>query len=165
MKLYRSDLENSISNQLFEISTEEFELDSIIFVEKTIFCKISAEPTTGGFHVYGNITAKLLESCDRCLLSYKSQKNIELNIILTNNDDLLNEKNIDIIQFLDSEDFVSLSPLIRDLILLENPIKKLCSKECKGLCANCGTNFNKLDCECEISIEDNRWIELKKLNN
>ena len=165
MKLYRSDLENSISNQLFEISTEEFELDSIIFVEKTIFCKISAEPTTGGFHVYGDITAKLLESCDRCLLSFKSQKNIVLNIILTNNDDLLNEKNIDIIQFLDSEDFVSLSPLIRDLILLENPIKKLCSKECKGLCANCGTNFNKLDCECEISIEDNRWIELKKLNN
>jgi len=165
MKLYRSDLENSISNQLFEISTEEFELDSIIFVEKTIFCKISAEPTTGGFHIYGDITAKLLESCDRCLSSYKSQKNIELNIILTNNDDLLNEKNIDIIQFLDSEDFVSLSPLIRDLILLENPIKKLCSKECKGLCANCGTNFNKKDCECEISIEDNRWIELKKLNN
>ena len=76
-----------------------------------------------------------------------------------------NEKNIDIIQFLDSEEFVSLNPLIRDLILLENPIKKLCSKECKGLCANCGTNFNKLDCECEISIEDNRWIELKKLNN
>ena len=165
MKLYRSDLENSISNQLFEISTEEFELDSIIFVEKTIFCKISAEPTTGGFHIYGDITAKLLESCDRCLSSYKSQKNIELNIILTNNDDLLNEKNIDIIQFLDSEDFVSLSPLIRDLILLENPIKKLCSKECKGLCANCGTNFNKLDCECELSIENNRWIELKKLNN
>ena len=165
MKLYRSDLENSISNQLFEISTEEFELDSIIFVEKTIFCKISAEPTTGGFHVYGDITAKLLESCDRCLLSYKSQKNIELNIILTNNDDLLNEKNIDIIQFLDSEDFVSLSPLIRDLILLENPIKKLCLKECKGLCANCGANFNKKDCECKISIEDNRWIELKKLNN
>ena len=52
-----------------------------------------------------------------------------------------------------------------DLILLENPIKKLCSKECKGLCANCGTNFNKLDCECELSIENNRWIELKKLNN
>ena len=165
MKLYRSDLENSISNQLFEISTEEFELDSIIFVEKTIFCKISAEPTNGGFHIYGDIAVELLESCDRCLLSYKSQKNIELNIILTNNDDLLNEKNIDIIQFLDSEDFVSLNPLIRDLILLENPIKKLCSKECKGLCANCGTNFNKLDCECEISIEDNRWIELKKLNN
>ena len=165
MKLYRSDLENSISNQLFEISTEEFELDSILFVEKTIFCKISAEPTNGGFHIYGDIKAKLLESCDRCLSSYKSQKDIELNIILTNNDDLLNEKNIDIIQFLDSEDFVSLSPLIRDLILLENPIKKLCSKECKGLCANCGTNFNKLDCECEISIEDNRWIELKKLNN
>jgi len=44
-------------------------------------------------------------------------------------------------------------------------IKKLCSKECKGLCANCGTNFNKLDCECELSIENNRWIELKKLNN
>ena len=165
MKLYRSDLENSISNQLFEISTEEFELDSIIFAEKTILCKISAEAATDGFHVYGEITAKLLESCDRCLLSYKSQKNIELNIILTNNDNLLNEKNIDIIQFLDSEDFVSLSPLIHDLILLENPIKKLCLKECKGLCAKCGTNFNKKDCECEISIEDNPWIELKKLNN
>ncbi len=165
MKLYRSDLENSISSQLFEISTEEFELDSIIFAEKTIFCKISAEHTTGGFHVFGDIRAKLLESCDRCLSSYKSQKNIKLSIILTNKDDLLNEKNIDIIQFLDSEEFVNLSPLIHDLILLENPIKKLCSKECKGLCANCGTNFNELDCECDISIEDNRWIELKKLNN
>ena len=165
MKLYRSDLEKSFSNQLFEISTEYYELDNSKFVDKTISCKVSSESTANGYHVYGNIDADLLESCDRCLCSYNSTKNIELNIILSNNKKLINDNNIDVIQFLDSEDFVSLSPLIRDLILLENPIKKLCSKECKGLCANCGTNFNKLDCECELSIEDNRWIELKKLNN
>ena len=165
MKLYRSDLEKSFSNQLFEISTEYYELDNSKFVDKTISCKVSSESSANGYHVYGNIDANLLESCDRCLCSFNSTKNIELNIILSNNEKLINDNNIDVIQFLDSEDFVSLSPLIRDLILLENPIKKLCSKECKGLCANCGTNFNKLDCECEISIEDNRWIELKKLNN
>ena len=163
MKLYRSDLEKSFSNQLFEISTEYYELDNSKFVDKTISCKVSSESTANGYHVYGNIDADLLESCDRCLCSFNSTKNIELNIILSNNEKLINDNNIDVIQFLDSEDFVDISSVIHDLILLEIPIKKLCSNNCKGLCSNCGINLNKFKCKCKFAENDNRWDELKKI--
>ena len=163
MKLYRSDLENSFSNQLFEISTEDYELDNSKFVDKTTFCKVSSESTANGYHVYGNIEAKLLESCDRCLCSYKSLKSIELNFIISNNEKLINDNNIDVIQFLDSEDFVDIGSVIHDLILLEIPIKKLCSNNCKGLCSNCGINLNTLKCKCKFIEHDNRWDKLKKI--
>ena len=39
-----------------------------------------------------------MELCDRCLSSYNSHKNIELNIILSNNKRLLHDNNIDVIK-------------------------------------------------------------------
>ena len=94
---------------------------------------------------------------------FNSTNDIELNIILSNNEKLINDNNIDVIQFLDSEDFVDISSVIHDLILLEIPIKKLCSNNCKGLCSNCGINLNEFKCKCNFTEDNNRWDELKKI--
>ena len=74
----------------------------------------------------------------------------------------INDKNIDVVQYSDSDDFVDLTFIIRDHILLMEPFQRLCSKDCKGLCLICGDNMNITSCNCLSSNADNRWDSLKK---
>lgn len=43
---------------------------------------------------------------------------------------------------------IDLNPDIREEIILDYPIKPLCSIECKGLCPKCGSDLNKGPCGC-----------------
>ncbi len=38
---------------------------------------------------------------------------------------------------------------IREEILLNFPMKVLCSPDCKGICPGCGVNLNKEECRCK----------------
>ena len=163
MKLYRSQLDQLISNKLFEISIKDLGLDKYQFINDQLQCSITIKSASNGYHIYGNISCKTLESCDRCLNTYKNKKKILLDIILSNNFELAN--NTDIIFFKDSEDFIDLGPVIYDLILLDSPLKQLCADNCKGLCSNCGKDLNKALCKCVKSNSDHQWDQLKKLTN
>ncbi len=43
---------------------------------------------------------------------------------------------------------IDLDPEIREEIILDYPIKPLCSIDCKGLCLKCGMNLNEGGCNC-----------------
>lgn len=58
-------------------------------------------------------------------------------------------------------DFIDLTPIICEQILLQIPIKALCSQECKGLCPQCGTNLNHSSCNCHLGCVDSRMAVLK----
>jgi len=60
-------------------------------------------------------------------------------------------------------DFIDLEPEIIKSILLEVPMKILCHEDCLGLCASCGQNLNKQDCNCLKSQIDPRLASLKEL--
>lgn len=45
--------------------------------------------------------------------------------------------------------FIDVNPDIRQEIILDYPIKPLCSQGCKGLCAACGCNLNINECICK----------------
>ncbi len=64
--------------------------------------------------------------------------------------------------YLFSDDTVDLEPMARDAVLLELPLAPLCSEECRGLCPECGTNWNLSRCDCEQQI-DPRWSALDQL--
>lgn len=60
-------------------------------------------------------------------------------------------------------DQIDLSEAIRQLALLELPLKAICSSECRGLCPTCGTNLNEGQCQCIDSSLDPRLAVLKDL--
>jgi len=165
MKLFRSDLEQRISNQFFEIAAKSLDLGNLQLVESHLKCTISVDTLSHGYRVHGTIEAMVHETCDRCLVKFKENFQSLLNVILTNEQSLLNEKNVDVIQFPDTEEFIDLSSVIHDLVLLEEPIKRLCKKSCKGLCSACGKNLNETTCTCTGSEYRSRWDALKNLNN
>ncbi|MBO5723932.1 MAG: DUF177 domain-containing protein [Lentisphaeria bacterium] len=66
-----------------------------------------------------------------------------------------------------AEEIVDITDEIREDILLELPLRFLCSEDCKGLCA-CGADLNTEKCRCrrekeESSGEDHTWDALDGL--
>jgi uncharacterized metal-binding protein YceD (DUF177 family) len=45
-------------------------------------------------------------------------------------------------------EFVDLTPEMREAIILALPGYPVCREECKGLCAGCGANLNQEKCTC-----------------
>lgn len=66
-------------------------------------------------------------------------------------------------QVIGEDGFIDLSPIVRDLALLEMPIKVLCKEDCLGLCQECGANLNLGDCGCQEDDIDPRLAALKQL--
>jgi len=54
-------------------------------------------------------------------------------------------------------------PRVKEAVVLEIPIKILCSEDCKGLCPVCGANLNHEQCSCNTDRIDPRWAVLNKL--
>lgn len=51
-----------------------------------------------------------------------------------------------------------------DALILELPVKRLCSDACQGLCPQCGANLNEGACGCRPEETDPRWEALKGLS-
>lgn len=56
-----------------------------------------------------------------------------------------------------------LSEYIRQSVLVEVPIRPLCSEDCKGLCPTCGSNLNEGPCDCPVNIEASPFSVLAEL--
>jgi len=61
------------------------------------------------------------------------------------------------------DDVIDLDNLIFEQVMLQIPIKVLCTDACKGLCAHCGMNLNTASCGCHAEFIDERLAVLKKL--
>jgi uncharacterized protein len=51
-------------------------------------------------------------------------------------------------------EYIDLGEEIRQEIILANPPKVLCSKDCKGICPGCGANLNLETCKCQRSDQN-----------
>ena len=48
----------------------------------------------------------------------------------------------------DHSDSIDLVKTLIEILIVEKPLKNLCSSICKGLCSNCGKNLNHRKCSC-----------------
>lgn len=58
---------------------------------------------------------------------------------------------------------IDLSPLLREYMILDQPMNPLCRKDCRGLCPVCGINRNHEDCDHDSAPIDPRLSPLKDL--
>ena len=58
-------------------------------------------------------------------------------------------------------DRIDLDEIVREQVLLNQPMKHLCSEGCKGLCQRCGKDLNAGPCNCEEKKADRCWEALK----
>ena len=60
-------------------------------------------------------------------------------------------------------DAIMLDDLVRDTLLVAEPLRELCKSDCKGLCPVCGQNLNEGTCSCDTFIADPRLAALESL--
>jgi len=115
--------------------------------------------------VEAQISTMVELECSRCLESFELYLNSKIKFIIQLLD--INEA-----QDSNDDDFLilpktvteyDLSDRVREALILETPLKPLCSESCKGLCPMCGTNRNENECNCTPDKNDERWDALKQL--
>jgi len=116
----------------------------------------------------GNLRTKVAVACGRCLKAVEIPIEVEFAERFTpavswkdEEQHELSEQDLDLSAF-DGEG-IELDDLVKEEIMLAMPGHVLCSEECKGLCPNCGVNFNVGSCDCATRQIDPRWEKLKDL--
>jgi len=116
-------------------------------------------------YITGRLQTTTSFRCDRCLEPFKQAITAEVTIILTPTPTAsAAEQEDNVITINEGTDVVDLSSQLRDALLLEVPMKKLCDHQCKGLCPHCGVNLNHQECQCDQTKIDPRWDKLRQLH-
>jgi uncharacterized protein len=108
--------------------------------------------------------------CDRCLepVTVPVSERIELLAVkLARENEVANElelkrEDLDVVAVEDDE--IDTDPLVVEQVLLNVPMKQLCSEACRGLCPRCGANLNRGSCDCPADA-DPRWSALAALRD
>ncbi len=110
----------------------------------------------GSVRLEGRLQLKYSYDCYRCLRPAGKDLNIRISESFISSDDA---EQTDMYPF--EEKTLDTDKALRDNIILNLPMKNLCSEKCKGLCEKCGTNLNEMQCECVDDRIDPRLEGLK----
>ena len=148
IKILRSELVSGFNNKLFEINFSASDSLIIQFKNNIFRCQFSSKKIPNGFRLYGFIKNNILYECNRCLKKFTYNKKLKVKLDLHNNIKY-NKPNYDVIYFPERKKEIDILPFLIDTLLVEEPIKVLCSNNCKGLCIICGSNLNYRVCICD----------------
>lgn len=125
------------------------------------------------FRLVGTVKAELELACSRCLEPFPLRVDREFDLRYlpagtgepeTSDEDEeieVEEDDVSITFYRDEQ--IDLNELLREQFYLALPMKPLCSRDCKGICPQCGTNRNTAPCDCNPHWEDPRLAGLKTL--
>jgi uncharacterized protein len=140
-----------------------FELDPTIFIQP-LHSDVSID--VQGKNYYIDIVTRTVTrlECDRCLVLFERAYEVKTMLIYTEDPTLDPYYTQEDVYFLPaSQDAADVTDDVRQNVLLNLPMKRLCSELCKGLCSECGVNLNYEQCACIHEVIDPRWEELSKL--
>ncbi|MEN6371988.1 MAG: DUF177 domain-containing protein [Armatimonadota bacterium] len=117
--------------------------------------------------VRGNFSTTVELDCSRCLekltlpVEVKVEEQLPIkNFLIEPVEDEDFEEEEEVSSFFENNIF-DLSEYIRQAIVVQLPIKPLCSDACKGLCPTCGKNLNEGPCDCPVTIQESPFSALQ----
>ena len=139
--------------------------DEIGFTLQKVDVTFNVTKTSGTIFIKGSLFATFCIACSRCLedviLSAGGDFAYTMEPMTTDTREEveLEAEELEISYY--QGDFIDLAPIVYEQIILQIPIKPLCSEDCKGLCPHCGTNLNVASCDCSLEVIDDRLAVLK----
>ncbi|MGL6015219.1 MAG: YceD family protein [Selenomonadaceae bacterium] len=135
-------------------------------IEGPVEIKGSVMNTGRVYRVEGMLSCKKAFQCDRCLENFVQQQQHSFTEDYKRGteeetDDADEEQDV---SYFDG-DVIDIADLIRDTILVAQPLNNICSPACRGLCMVCGVNLNQSECGCNREITDPRLAVLQQLLN
>jgi uncharacterized protein len=120
---------------------------------------ITLTRTPQGLYAQGHLEASVDHECSRCLTGFEQPLSIRLSELYhyppeNAPDDALT---------VSDDAHLDLAPVVRDDFLLAVPIQAICRSDCRGLCPQCGKNWNEGPCDCPDDDIDPRWAGLSDM--
>ncbi|MBZ0294835.1 MAG: DUF177 domain-containing protein [Anaerolineae bacterium] len=113
--------------------------------------------TKEGILLQGKLRVGIEDECIRCLDPVTTEITIEIEELFTH----LSPHSSEFV--IHDDAILDLAPLIRAEVLIAGARGLLCREDCKGLCPECGANFNRETCDCQLDAIDPRMAKLKEL--
>lgn len=160
MKVNISDIirVNGASIELnFEEEPTEKELDEGCLLDGKLSFDGKLTNKNGILQLDGRLKAGYSTECYRCLSAVSEVLELDINESFINSADA---KQTDLYPF--EGKVLDISKALNDNIILNLPMKQLCSNDCKGLCRKCGANLNEVQCGCDKDDIDPRMEGLNK---
>ena len=148
MLVLRSDLLTGFKNKFFEVDVKNVDYIEVSLDNNILICNLTSRIAKNGFKISGYILNNVLHNCDRCLNSFFINNKINTELFLSNYAKTLEKENNNTIYFSNQETSIDLKNILLEILLVEKPIKNLCTENCKGLCTVCGINLNHKTCAC-----------------
>ena len=124
----------------------------------------------GSLHVRGHLTLQTSGPCARCLADTPLVIDQELDLFFLPESAAMSEyddeegaelQDRDLVVTFYKGDVLDLAGMVREQILLAQPMKRLCREDCKGVCPTCGADRNLTPCGCpEAAISPTRFSSL-----
>ena len=112
--------------------------------------------TAAGILVQGHLETALSGECYRCLDTVTQTVTVEL-------EELFAYPASSAAEFSILDDAVlDLAPLLRAEVMIASTNGLLCRPDCKGLCPDCGANWNHTTCICAMAAVDPRLAGLQQ---
>ncbi|HRF97589.1 MAG TPA: DUF177 domain-containing protein [Aggregatilineales bacterium] len=113
--------------------------------------------TKEGILVQSQVETAFNDECFRCLDPIQHVSHFQLEELYAFNTPTETEFRID------EDGVLDFGALLRAETLIEKSHRALCKPDCKGLCPECGTNWNHATCTCADDAIDPRFAILKTL--
>ena len=150
----------------FEFTTTAGEIDAIADTysfEGDIVVRGVYVHTGRCYRFTGQISCTKSFVCDRCLEPSSLQQVHEFNEEFQHGSEPVSGgEKAKIVNYFDG-DVIDLSPVVRDVLLSDQPLNNICNADCRGLCLKCGANLNHGDCGCDRTVIDPRLAALQQL--
>jgi uncharacterized protein len=124
-------------------------------------------------HVRGHLNLKTSGPCSRCLAETPLVIDQELDLFFLPESDALADhddeegaelQDRDLVVTFYKGDTLDLGAIVREHVLLAQPMKRLCREDCKGVCPTCGTDRNLNSCDCaKTLVKDSPFSTLSLL--
>jgi uncharacterized protein len=102
--------------------------------------------------VEGRMDGNVRMTCGRCLEDFIAPVTVGFAVIYKDKENVTeDDRDSGVYEYENNE--IDLYPYLRETMILELPVKPVCSDDCKGLCPVCGKNMNETECKCEKEKE------------
>lgn len=131
-------------------------------IEKTPLSLTIFHKKNKNLKVSGHMDLTVEIPCDRCLKPVKREMTItfdrEFQCGESKNAES-DEQDAYIVDYV----FLDIDKLIFDEMLIQWPMKIVCSQDCKGICIKCGHDLNVSDCGCDRVVLDPRMAAIQDI--
>lgn len=134
------------SRRDYAFDAVDLDLGGELALARPVAGRIRVSRTNRGVFVRGSIDTALALECSRCLRPIELELNLALSEEALPAIDIASGKPLDpdvepeIVRLTDHHELL-LEPIVREAILLAEPIAPLCRPDCPGLCGICGESL------------------------